>query len=267
MFKTFTLKTVLAFGAAVIALGGTSQAAMVYDDVMADTVWLTNINESSPTGDVSPLFGQPVASGDEFDFAPTGALSAQSNDGNGTDSTDGKLSFMVVAKPGYAIDIFEVFESGQATLLSAFANGDAFASVAGFVDIDINEIDGEPVSIELDSMNMSFTPNNGQYLHSAVANGLQETIGWEGGVVVDLAAEIAGLNASLGVTKITVTLDNILNATTQGGGTSAGIDKKDFDIIITTDGDPGTNNIPEPSTSLLLMVSTIAMTIKSRRNG
>ncbi len=265
MFKTLTLKTAFALGAVLITLGGTSHAAMVYNNVMGNSVWLTNINESSPTGDVSPLFGQPVlTSGDNFDFSPTGAFSAESTDGGGTDVTDGKLSFMVVAKQGFGINTFRVLESGIATLLDAFDLGDALASVSGIVDIDIDEIDGVPVSIELDDMLMEFTPNDGVYQHSVIATGPTKNVAWRGGVTVDIAAEVANLNPTIGVTKLTVTLDNILLATTTGQATSAGIDKKDFDIIITTGGGPG-GEVPEPSSALLLMLSSLAMTIRAQR--
>ncbi len=267
MFKNFAVKSAFAITAMALA-AGSAQADMIYADVMGGTAWMTNIVESSPSGDDSPLFGQPVANGNNFDFAPTGDFAATSQDGTGTDLTDGKLTFMITAKPGYAINTLEILESGVATLLNVF-DGDAFASVSGIVDIDINEIDGQVMPIELGSFDMTFSPNDGQYQHSIIGTGPQETISWEGGVEVDLydaAVQHLNTDPEVGVTKVTVTLDNILLATTLGQGTTATIDKKDFDINITTDRVPDTQ-VPEPTSAVLLMISTAALTVAGRRNS
>ncbi len=269
MFKKLAIKSALAFVATATLAVGNCHADMIYADVMGGTAWMTSIVESSPSGDDSPLFGQPVANGDNFDFSPTGDFSATSQDGGGSDFTDGKLSFMIVAKDGYALNTLEILESGVATLIDAFGNGDALATVSGIVDVDINEIDGESMPIELGSFDMTFSPNNGQYQHSLIGSGPQETISWEGGVEIDLYdAAVQHLNSDpdLGVTKITVTLDNILFATTTGEATLATIDKKDFDINISTEPRDPQTEVPEPTSAVLLLMSASAL-IAVRRNG
>ncbi len=242
-------------------------AALMHPNVMGTDVTMTMIVEDSPTGDSLPLFGPPTASGNNFDFNPTGAFSAQSTNGGLPDATDGKLSFMIVAKQGFTIDVFQILENGIATLLAPFTGTDAFASVSGIVDVDINELNGVATSIDLASKLMSFGPNGGQYLHSVVATDPQFTASWSGGATIDIDAELAslGYSPSQKATKITVTLDNILLASTQGAGTIALIDKKDIDIIITTGGSPV---IPEPGSAALVLlgITTVAgLRLRGRR--
>ncbi len=255
---------------AIACFASTSSAALLHSDVMGDDVWFTMIEESSPSGDPLPLYGQPTAIGNTLDFNPTGNFAAQSTDLDGTDITDGKLSLMVRAKDGFALTSFEVAESGLATLFTL--DGNPFAGVLGLVEIDIVGIDGAAVTpIDLTGVSMSFTPAGGSYLHSDVNDspidssfppaGPLFSTGWSGGVSVDLDAVLDGLGIDydLGVTKINVTLNNQLISATTQLGESAFIDKKDFDIIVET-------RVPEP-TSITLALLGLGMVLAYGRRA
>ncbi len=254
---------------ALLCLPGYAVASSMYVDVEAATTMMTMIEETSPSSDAGPLFGQPTASlaGDNYDFAPTSGVpfAATSTDG-GTDFTDGSLSFMIHAKPGYGITSLEVAENGFVELLN-LSDGISFASVSGSVDIDVNEIDGAGVgSIDLVEALMSFSPNDGQYLHSDVATSPLFRTNWAGGVDIDIAAALADQQIGGKATKITVTIDNSLLASTVGLGTGAKIDKKDFDINVRTM-ERDRPAIPEPSALALAGFGLVGVLGGTRRRA
>jgi hypothetical protein len=226
-----------------------ASAALMHADVMSDTVNFTSIEEDSATGDPLPLFGQPVHSGgDTIDFPTTSAFSAVATDG-GSDQTDGRLSMMVTAKPGRFITDIHFSEAGLATLFAT--NDDPSAAVTGVVDIDVFEVDGAVIPmINLPPVQFTYSPSNGVYQHSVNANGPLFSTGWTGSASADISAALnaAGQAFNLGATKLVVTIDNLLLAQTLAMGSSAFIDKKDFDITVDT-------IIPEPTTAMLGLVS------------
>jgi hypothetical protein len=227
-----------------------ASAALMHADVMGDTVNFTNIEEDSGTGDTLPLFGQPVALDDSLDFPTSANFVATSQDG-GADETDGRLTLMVTAKPLQTIETLRFLEAGLASLFT-MGGDDPFAGVTGLVDIDVVEVDGAPiVPFDLPPLSLSYTPSNGDYQHSVDATGPSFSTGWTGELLVDLDSELAdgGVPFGFGATKVTITLDNKLLASTAQLGASAFIDKKDFDIFVETE------VIPEPTSAFMGMIS------------
>lgn len=237
-------------------------AAIMHADVMGDTVNFTNIEEDSPSGDPLPLFGQPTYAGNNsIDFNPTGNFSAHSENG-GADVTDGKLTMMIQAKPGYTLTTIDILESGLVSLLTIGAD-DPVAAVTGLLDLDVVAIDGIPVpQVNLPPISLTYVPNGGVYQHSVVAAGPLFSSPWTGSVSVDLDAALtaAGVPFVRGATKVNLTLNNRLLAATGALGSIAIIDKKDFDITVGTE-------IPEPTTVALLLAGTALVFARRRQFG
>lgn len=225
-----------------------AQASLIHPDVMGATVTFKNIEESSPSSDPLPLYGQPGTNGDELIFPTTGNFSASSLDGNASDQTDGKLNLMIVAKPGFFLDSFTISEEGL-VLLDAPFGGDAFASVNAFGIAKVVEVSGVPVNIPAINFFLSASPLGGQYQLSVIG-GSSYAAGWQASALVGLPQN---------TTKVNLTLDNNLFASSTGQGTRAFIDKKAFEIDVET-------SVPEPHT-LLLGVAGILAFAGSRRGS
>ena len=225
-----------------------THATIIHSDVSGTTIDFINISEGSPTGDSLPLYGQPVASGDNLVFPTTAGFAAASIDGTGSDQTDGKLSFTMVAKPGFTISAFNYNEGGVTTLNGPFMSGDAFTQVVAFASVKVLEINNSPVSLPTLQSFMAVSPSGGQYLLSDIG-GTSYSTGWSGSLNLPLPA---------GTTRALVTLDNNLFATTQGDGTRAFIDKKSFDIDIDT-------VVPEPATVALGVMAMLGFSLGTCR--
>lgn len=241
MIGNYVVRICLAVGLA-CSVGPYAVADLMHTDVNGTSVWFTNISEGSPTGDSLPLYSQPFASGDQLVFTPTAAFSAVSSSGGPADQTDGKLSFVIESKPGASIAQLDFEEVGLAILNAPFG-GDAFASVLAFADIKVLEINGTPVVSPATTHFMNFSPDS-SFLHSADATGPSFATNWAGLLSVTMPDD---------VTKLLVTVDNHLYASTVGTGTGSLIDKKTFVISVTPDG----SVIPEPSTMALFALCAI----------
>jgi hypothetical protein len=240
----------LAFVAAVFLAVPAAQATIIHSNVSGATVDFTGISEGSPTGDPLPLYGQPIAVGDSLVFPTTASFSATSLDGGPSDQTDGKLTFTMMAKPGYTISAFNYAEGGLVTLNAPFGGGaNAFAQVIGFAAIKVLEINNSPVNVPAIQSFMTVAPLGGQYLLSSIGGDSYST-GWSGSLSVPLPA---------GTTKALVTLDNNLFAATLGNASRALIDKKSFDLDIDTE------LIPEPTTVMLGLSAFIGLSITTFR--
>lgn len=201
-----------------------AQATIMHSDVSGTTVDFININEGSPTGDPLPLFGQPIASGDNLVFTPTANFAATSIDGTGSDQTDGKVSFTMVAKPGYSISAFNYTEGGFTNLNGPFSGGDAFTQVVAFAAIKVLEINNVPVVVPTIQSFMAVGPSGGEWQLSDIG-GTSFNTGWSGSLNVPLPT---------GTTMALVTLNNSLFASTEGTGTGALIEKRAPSILMST---------------------------------
>lgn len=223
-----------------IALSTTAaQATVIHSDVAGPNVDYTNISEGAVTPDPEPLYGQPFANVNNLIFTPTANFAAVSTSGGPADQTDGKLTFVATAKPGFELGLLKFRESGL-TVLNAPFGGDAFTSVLAFAEIKVLGISGVPVTSTPTTHFFSFAPDS-SFLHSADATGPSFATPWVGSLQVALPDKTS---------KVLVTIDNHLYAATVGVGTGALIDKKGFEVDIDIDLNPD-NNIPEPGTMLL----------------
>jgi hypothetical protein len=229
-----------------------AQATVIHSDVAGTTVNYTNITEGAVTPDPEPLYGQPFDNGNSLIFTPTADFSAVSTSGGPADQTDGKLSFIITAIPGFAVDKLD-FEEVGLTILNAPFGGDAFTSVLAFASIKVLAVSGAPVSSSPTTHFFSFAPDS-SFLHSADATGPSFATPWVGTLSLTMPDKTS---------KVLVTLDNYLYAATVGVGTGALIDKKGFSVDVDVDLNP--DYIPEPGTLLLGFVG--AAIIGLRRRG
>jgi PEP-CTERM motif len=225
-----------------------ASAALMHPDVMGATVTFKNIEESSPTGDPLPIYGQPSANGNQLVFPTTGSFAASSVDGGPSDQTDGKLTLMIVAKPGNFIDSFRISENGLTNLNRPFG-GDAFTQANTLYVANVAEIFGAPVNPPAISEVLNPSPLNGQYQLSIIGGNSYST-GWSLDKVVPLPP---------GTTKVNISLNNNLFAATTGAGTRAFIDKKSFGI------DVDTHNVPEPATFALVIFGVLVGAVVRQR--
>jgi hypothetical protein len=222
------------------------------DPPMGNTVSYVGVSETSLTDPV-PLFGAPIVTGDSIDFNPVGfgAFSA----GGGNDLTDGQLVFMILAKPGFGISNINFAEAGITTLAGLGTNN-TYTDVSATGRVDIQAVDGVPISTISIPLNLTFAPNADGTFELVTDAGLGlSSLPWNGGQLVDLSGALTAhsIPFTLGATKISVDLDNGLVAQSELGTLSL-IDKKDFGGLSVTVNMPGTGggpNGPEP-TSLLL---------------
>jgi hypothetical protein len=238
-----------------------AQAAPInYGDFMGNTVTYVGVTEDSNSGDAPPLFGAPTVSGDSLDFDPVG-FDANATGASGVDVTDGNLKFMVVAKPGFAIENLQLSEAGDTTL-AGFGTDATFTAVTGTGVLNISMVDGIGINVISVPFAMTFSPSGGTYglLTDGGGGPLFHTF-WSGGVLLDIDSILLANNVgfNLGATKISVNLDNTLTALSEDGTFSL-IAKKEFGgLSITT-------NIPEPATFALVGIAVLGLVV-SRRPG
>ncbi len=216
-------------------LAATAAAQINYGDFSGSTVDFVSVTEDSAT-DAPPLFGPPNVSGDTLDFDPD--FLSQSAAGS-LDSTIGTLALAIEAKPGFAVEAFELRESGNFSL-TGVGTSDTSATVSTPVFIDVTEIDGVSVSPISLSANMVFTMG-GSY--NLADDGPGTNLPWSGALDVDVDQLLSseGIVFATGATRVEVILNNIL-ATTSEADSFAEIVKEDFKITI----------VPEPSSLALL---------------
>ncbi len=248
----YFLFALLVVGTTTVLVGATTaRATVIHSDVSGTNVDYTSISEGSPTGDPEPLYGQPFANVNNLIFTPTADFAAVSTSGGPADQTDGKLTFIATAKPGFVLGAINFDEVGL-TILNAPFGGDAFTSVLAFANIKVLAISGVPISAPSTNHFFSFAPDS-SFLHSADATGPSFATPWAGTLTATLPTN---------TTKILVSLDNHLYAATVGVGTGALIDKKGFDVDFDVDLDP--NYVPEPTTILLGWLGLSFVTLRRR---
>jgi hypothetical protein len=264
--------TVVALLASLAVSSIVSADPISYGDLMGATVTYTDIRENSGTdpGLFPPnlpglgLFGTPVVSGDALDFTPINFFARNTNaEAPGFDSTDGHLTFGVVAKPGKAITNIN-FSEGGGLSVGGVGTDATFVDVSAIGFVDVLEIDGHapPGMIQI-PIDLTFSFGVGgdgtwRRLTEGFANGKL----WTGAQLIDINGWLTANNIPVtnGATKIQVALDNSLYATSEASA-GAFIDKKDFGGLSVTVNAP---NIPEPGTALLALVGCLFATATRR---
>lgn len=209
--------------------------------------------------DVDGLYGAPTVSLNSIDFTPSQFQAACSVCPGGV-TTDDIISFDIQAVAGQQISEITINEGLDYSVL-AFGGG-AFASalVNATLFIDITEVDGQAINGINANAPASFSPSNNVSVFgpSGTASGVII-----GSLTLDLQQILAdnGLQGSE-ATRVTVSLDNTLQAFHDGGG-SASIRKRDTDFVsLTIVGD--STVVPEPSTALLLGAGLAALAMHRR---
>jgi hypothetical protein len=240
-----------------------------YPGYTGTTVNYTNVSEDTTTGDVQPLFGAPIYSGNSVDFNPVG-FDAIASGAGGRDDTGGRLAFTLEAHSGDAISSIRFSEAGD-TALSGVGTDATSTKVSAQGTITINAVDGAMlVSPIVQNVTLAFTPSGGDYGLASDGSGLPAFhTQWTGSLAVNVAQIVAnsGLTPALGATSVSVNLVNLLSARSEAG-TQAVINKHDFgglSITVNQPGGGGGPEIPEPASGLLAMAGLAGWLSAGRR--
>ncbi len=237
-----------------------AQAALpiVYGDRNGSSVFFRAIQESSNTdfnagtGISNPLWGSPTAVGDALTFNSM-AFGASATGANPIDLTDGTLSMVIAARPGFTLSRFTINERGDYSLGgTGTANTRVSAGLRMF--INILDINGNPVNtgpIAIPSIGGTFS-NGGSW---NLVNNPGLTLDWNGSATVDLDAFLASQQISGQATRISISLDNSLLAQAEAGSV-AFIKKKDFGGFTIT--------VPTPGAAALLVLGGLAASRRRR---
>ena len=252
-------------------------APIPYGDFVGTTVTYRMVTEdTSSAGDTPPLYGAPTVSGDSLDFNPVG-FDSEVSGVNNSDITSGQLIFMVEAnnKQIDTIRNLHISELGDLTL-SGTGTDSTSVSVRLPAMIEIVEVDGIAIPpIELSMLSTPPLPVLDPMFRLVPSNAASDgtfqlvtdggggpiyTTQWGGTLFVDLHDALiqSGTSFQRGITKINVTMANILSSTSEAE-TTARIAKKDVDgLTITT-------NIPEPGTATLALGAILSGLMLARR--
>lgn len=248
-----------------LALCERAQSASInYGSHMGTAVTYVDVTEASATDPV-PLYGAPTVAGNSIDFNPV-LFNALSQFGGNPDLTDGQLTFMVVAKPGFAVQGINFAESGVTNVVGNGTNN-TYTHVSAVGNVDIVEVDG----VGIDEINV---PINLLFMHTPPASsnpvgtwllgtdGPALGVPWDGFQGISLTGVLDDhmVPYNFGVTKINVNLNNSLIAQSEEG-TIAFIDKKDFGGLSIT------VMVPEPCSMFLSMagLGLIGLVVRRRR--
>ncbi len=233
-----------------LALPGTMASAALYNygDFPANTVDYLGVSEDTRELTI-PLFGSPSVVGDTLDFDPTNFSSESS--GLEADIVDAQLNLTIMARPGFTIPSVSISERGDFTL-NGLA-GEASATVAAPIFIEVVEIDGVALDKPIDFAGSMIFTSGGDFLLSEEGIGTGQ---FEGLAMFDLDALLAAEGVTGSATKVKVAMDNTLS-TASVPGTAAFIAKKDFDSVAVT--------VPEPAS--LGLVAAGAVLVLRRRRG
>jgi hypothetical protein len=248
-------------GLAAATLSRASSAAQVnYGSHMGTHFTYVNVTEDSGPDEPLPLFGAPTVTGNSMDFNPVGfdALST----GAGSDVTDSNLVFVVTAKSGSRISSITLTEAGDTTLGGNVAPGSMDTASAVFASgvLDIDEVDFQGINHISVPFAFTFNPSGGTYfLGTDGGGGPIFNTQWSGSVTLDIDAILiangfvippGAIDPDGGATRISIDLDNTLQAVSQIG-TSSTIGKTDFGAVVVRSNVPtepgGSLEVPEPA--------------------
>jgi hypothetical protein len=245
--------------AAIVGLvfSSASNAAPInYGDFVAADVTYTDVTEVSTT-DPEPLYGSPITAGNQLQFFhPSAAVPSlgfgASAGGGSVDTTDGTLLFGLSAHPGFGISSITVSEGGDYSLA---ALGAALAKVTARMpvfEVNVTHVDGAPIT----PFSLSSAPIP---IVTYELPGDPEVGIWNLSDFFDLDQELVDRSIPfvLGVTELTVKVDNTLIALS-APGSAALIVKKAFNVDVET-------KVPEPSAFILFAATAVGVGLAARR--
>lgn len=255
MLRTRHFNFAAVFCALALFTAGNALAGSVsygdFSDPPEGVVMYLDVTES---GDNAPQYGEPEIDVNTLDFEPGKAPANQfiaSSAGGGAESTDGQLNFDLM--------ISDLFLNGVTSLLieesgdyDLFGSGTSLTQVGAgiFIEVDIMEVDGVALDEVVEVVGSSFVsfdlPTDGPVLAAPWSNGLLVEFG--------PALSAAGIDFEYGVTKAEVAINDTLAAISEATSI-AEIVKKDF--TITPGGELEPNEIPEPASIVLMLMSLL----------
>lgn len=237
-----------------------AQASLLYSanygDFIGDTVNYINVTESSET-DANALYNAPSISSDTITFNPD--FTSYSSGAAGSDTTDGKLSFVINSHSGNFINKLKFSEAGDVSL-TGFSN-DAYADVSANFIVTVSAVDGNPINPVTGTTSMTFSPSADGSFQLSNLGGPGYNSGWTGSMEIDLDGLLTSFGVPFinGATQVDVKLDNTLTTLSQEG-TEAFIAKKDFKGFSVT-----SEVIPEPASAVMLIATTSGLVFVRRR--
>ena len=272
----FVAAAVLALAAA----GRPASAAQInYGSHNGTHVTFVNVTEDSGADEPLPLFGSPTVTGNSIDFNPVGYDAART--GAGSEVTDSNLVFQVSAKSGSRIRSVTFSEAGDTSLGGNVAPGTTDTASAVFASgvLDIHEVDFVGINHISVPFSFTFNPSGGTYFLGTDGGGgpIFQTQ-WNGSVTVPVEQILIANGFTIapgrddpdsGATKISIDLDNTLQAVGQTG-TSSTIAKKDFGAAViraNVPGEPGGGlELPEPASGVMILaLAALGMRRRGRR--
>ena len=254
MMKSLLTRAAFALAAVMYVAAPQAHATTIHGNFMGATVSYTGVSESSTT-DATPLYGTPVTIGDTLSFFQPGPKPNPSL-GFGasappSDTTDGFLSFVIMAKPNHAVSDVYFSEDGDYSMSGL---GGALAQVSANLiveEISVTHVDGAPIipvvtDTSLDSVVVD-APPYGPGLWSLSSS-----------FDIDQMLIDAGISYTTGATKVLVKVNNTLQALAQPDA-AASIVKKGFDVDVDT-----RMVVPEPASCALAMLG-LTMVLASRK--
>ena len=235
------MKNLAVTATAALLLSSPASATTFAGPFLGDTVTYSLVQ------DQDDLFGAPTLTGNTLSFTPQGFNVESQN--LGFDFEDGFLSMTIEADDGEVLDTFSFSEAGGFRLGGAPGAGTSATSVdvtTAFV-LTVLETDvagGAAGQLLTDEFTLFNADLGGGVLGSV----------WKGTADVDVAALASAAGVVGNVTKIQLTLNNQLKATSEDG-TFAFVDKKGVSAVSIT--------VPEPA-SALVMLGAGAMLLRRR---
>jgi hypothetical protein len=246
----------IAFGG-FVGVGSSLNAAPInYGNFNGTNVMYQNVTEDSST-DPTPLFGAPTLTNDSLTFNPV-SFGASATGAGGVDLTDGTLAATLMTTDTKRIHKVSFAEAGDYTFAGAVGTTATSASVGASFFLQVIGLDNVGVAPITFTGNMAFTPSGGTYDFVNDPHGPAAI--WNGTVSFDLDALLASRGISGQATKILLSLDNSLFATSEAG-TASVIKKKSFEgVTIVVD-----TNVPEPASLALLAVGGVMLVGRKRK--
>ena len=248
MSRSRCARTVVLFAGLVSC--SAAHAQFNHGDIMANDYWFRQVTESSNTdatdqafANAGNMFGAPSVTNNSILFS-TPNFYAQATAGPSafaSDSTDGRLKFLIEAKPNAIVSSFSFAERGDysfAGIASYLGN----LTVSCDVQVRVLAINGVGIAPVGDTFSLSFT--SGGVFAAPPAN---QSGNWNGSGGINIDALLALNGHAPRATLVEITLDNKLFAQTlgqTGGGTSRIVKKQGEGIVI--------NVIPAPGAAMLL---------------
>lgn len=238
-------RTLLLLGCTLLlaVVAGPAFATTVHGDYPGSTIDFLGVQETTNSdGDPEPLFEEPTVVGNSLYFFPSNFV-AQSNGGDGPDTTAALLEMTLQSTMSTYIETIEISEFGDTDL----AGGAGTASTGAFVGMS------GVVTILSATTPGPWTPIN------FVATFDQDTFALPGDAGTSSFAGLASIDVASavpGVTQAFLQIDNFLFASSEGG-TSSYIQKKvDGALVIT---------VPEPTSLALVGLGLLGAALAGRR--